>query len=636
LAAGSPPARLHPNLILGAILLIGLLHGLIYVFLTPPWQHYDEPGHFEYAWLAANREAWPAPGEYDQSLRRELAASMQAHDFFKGLTLRPNLVAASAPVWIGVSQVGDRPAYYWLVARVLRPLRFLPVETQLYAARLVSLSLYLASLGAAWGLLGALLPASARLRWIVPLSMALLPGFTELMTAVNNDALAVAAFSGFLCAAARTLRDGLSPWRAAGVALTAGLCMVVKNTVFLALPLGVAVLLLGLIPPARRSWAVGGLLASGLLLAGVLFRPGQARSWYPVQPQAQASRGASAAPGLGSASLQLRLQPGQSRAGVRQPLHPDLVQMAAGTSLTLGSFIWSDQPAQAQIGIETSQGERLLKTFSIDQAPRFFAFTFEMPRQARLAWIQLTLVSIDIERGSQAHFDGVTLAPGAFPADPAPTWQSGMAEQGAWNGQAVRNLVRNASAEKSWLGVRTLPGPGGGFFDQGPLASAVAALGDPGGSAWYFREAYTQLVRTFWAKFGWAHIPLPGWAYTGLALLTWLGILGAGRAAWQTRRSLAWDQVFLLGGAALGVGVQAVVRGSESLFLEMVIPSARYTYPAIIPVMLALCAGWLAWLDGLGSRLRLPGWLAYLLGGLFFLGLIALSLAVQIQYYASP
>ena len=30
------------------LLLVGLVHGLIYVFLVPPWQHYDEFNHFQY------------------------------------------------------------------------------------------------------------------------------------------------------------------------------------------------------------------------------------------------------------------------------------------------------------------------------------------------------------------------------------------------------------------------------------------------------------------------------------------------------------------------------------------------------------------------------------------------------------
>ena len=85
------------NRTLSIILVLGLVHGLLYVFLEPPWQHYDEPTHFEYAWLIANRAALPQGDDFDQGMRREVAASMLEHGFFNNLSYRPNLVS-STPV----------------------------------------------------------------------------------------------------------------------------------------------------------------------------------------------------------------------------------------------------------------------------------------------------------------------------------------------------------------------------------------------------------------------------------------------------------------------------------------------------------------------------------------------------------
>ena len=45
--------------VLGVILLLGLVHDLVYILFVPLWQHYDEPAHFEYAWLIANRGSLP-------------------------------------------------------------------------------------------------------------------------------------------------------------------------------------------------------------------------------------------------------------------------------------------------------------------------------------------------------------------------------------------------------------------------------------------------------------------------------------------------------------------------------------------------------------------------------------------------
>ena len=55
---------------------VGLLHGLLYVFLVPPWQHNDEPNHFEYVWLAAHRDGLPVPGDYDVAMSRAVVKSM--------------------------------------------------------------------------------------------------------------------------------------------------------------------------------------------------------------------------------------------------------------------------------------------------------------------------------------------------------------------------------------------------------------------------------------------------------------------------------------------------------------------------------------------------------------------------------
>ncbi len=61
---------------LGLVLCVAALQGLLYVFLLPPWQHYDEPTHFEYAWLIANRGHLPTVVDVDPIMRREVAASM--------------------------------------------------------------------------------------------------------------------------------------------------------------------------------------------------------------------------------------------------------------------------------------------------------------------------------------------------------------------------------------------------------------------------------------------------------------------------------------------------------------------------------------------------------------------------------
>ena len=125
----------------------------------------------------------------------------------------PNLTDPSRELWIGYSQVGDSPFYYFLAALPLRLLKDAPIPTQLYAGRLVSLLFYLLTIWAAIQFAAELTPPGSPLRWLLPLFLALLPGFTEFMTALNNHTAAIGLGSVWIWLAvtaypARTQVDG--------------------------------------------------------------------------------------------------------------------------------------------------------------------------------------------------------------------------------------------------------------------------------------------------------------------------------------------------------------------------------------------------------------------------------------------
>ena len=67
---------------LALCLLAGLLMGVFFIFLLPPWQHYDEPKHFEHVWLAANLDRLPGPEDRDEELNRQVMASMGLYRFY--------------------------------------------------------------------------------------------------------------------------------------------------------------------------------------------------------------------------------------------------------------------------------------------------------------------------------------------------------------------------------------------------------------------------------------------------------------------------------------------------------------------------------------------------------------------------
>src|SRR3954468_13959322 len=85
------------------VLLIALCQGVLYLCLQPPWQHYDEPTHFEYAWLIAHHPGLPTFGAVDQAARRDIAASMIQYDFFRNIPW-PALLT-NGPIEIGVSEL---------------------------------------------------------------------------------------------------------------------------------------------------------------------------------------------------------------------------------------------------------------------------------------------------------------------------------------------------------------------------------------------------------------------------------------------------------------------------------------------------------------------------------------------------
>ena len=233
------------------ILLVSLINGMAYLILVPPWQHYDEPGHFEYAWLAANLDHWPLSGEYDQYMRREVAASMIEHDFYRGMSGFPNLLEINKPVEIGIAQTGDLPAYYFLASIPLRIMKFTDITWQLYCTRMVSVLFLVFTVFLAFKTSCLVFGDDHPLVWMVPLFMAFLPALVDLMSAVNNDVAAIAFFTLFVYAAVRLNKKGVNLFNLGLLFAAMVLCMFTKSTAWLALPLGGLSLIMALF---KKKW----------------------------------------------------------------------------------------------------------------------------------------------------------------------------------------------------------------------------------------------------------------------------------------------------------------------------------------------------------------------------------------------
>lgn len=637
---GSAPARRHlsERAVLAILLLVALVNGLIFVFLMPPWQHYDEPGHFEVVWLAANQNRLPTSGDYNPELSRAVVVSMIQNRFY-GPDTTAGLPAEGEPVQVpGYRQLDEPPGYYLFAALPLRLARLFGVEAvaaQLRAARLASLALFLLVVLCAWGITAELTRPGHVLRWMVPLSLALLPGFVDLMTAVNNDVGAIAAFSLFLWGAVRLVQRRFSWVNLAWCLAAVVLCTFTKVTALFAAALFPIAVLLSLGRGRLRwlAWAALGL--AGLALLAVTLSWGDAGWWARNTLQEGSTRVETPQAPLGTHAFQLSLPAGSSATYDFQ-LH-QLIDLPQGVSLqgqevTVGAWMWADRPLLASSPVlNTFAGlKKYQTTAELTETPQFVAFTAPIEGDAQRNFISLAPLVQAGEAPTNVYFDGIVVVPGRWPLDQPPEFADSRGETGIWGGQPFQNLLRNPSAETAWvrlrpwvdrLGVRLLPDKGA----NQPSVTLYYFL-DQAGTAQFQRESIQVLFRTFWARFGWGHVPLlHPWAY-GLILVVMLsGILAALAALWRLRKSFPWRSAFLLGLALLGISLQTLMRGANypTQLRAIYYPTARYAYPAIIPALLWLNLGWYEIGRGLKNGLRLPG---QALAGLYIAGWVIFDL----------
>jgi hypothetical protein len=605
------------------VLAAGLLHGLLYVFVVPPWQHYEEPAHFEYAWMIFTRRSIPGFGTFDNDIRRLIAESMIAHDFYRGMDYVPDLTRTDQPIDIGLGQADTAPLFHIVMTVPLGLFAPAGVEAQLYAARLTSLALFLLTLWVAYRLVGELTPAGHPLRWLVPAGMALLPALVDIMTAVNDDVGAVAVFSAFLWAGTRLLMRGVSTPRVAALLSFAALCAVAKTTTLIALALAPLAIVLAVWRRWRWTWgAVGAFVCAAGFLA--VFGWGEAAGWYPRGRVGDPARAAIPSP-VGRHALTLA-KPGLE---LWQPIpSPDLAALR-GQTVTLGAWVWASVPGSVVLPMVGDGQHWLSQSAVVGTQPGFYRFETVVPAAWTKAYVRLVGVPMGDGPGRVAvYYDGLTLLAGSWPTE-TPLFYDANAAAGEWAGRPFANAVRNASAEASTLRLRSWVSRAFQAITGDYLAPAtlLAAFLDWRPQRWLYAATTSWLFSSFWARFGWAHVSVPAGWYLYAAGLTVAGLLGAivalGRAV--PCQSVSWRRALLwLAAAALLSWGTVFLRGLFTVLDAVVLlPVARYAFPVIIPTLLVLMAGWL---QGLG-RARASWILAA------FLVLDAVSLLSIYRFY---
>jgi hypothetical protein len=612
--------------ILFLLLLFGLIHGIVYVRLVPPWQHYDEPGHFEYAWLIAHQLKFPEEGDYNQSMRRELAASMIEFDFFKGMDFRPNLLSIEEPIWIGISQTAGLPLYYTLVALPLWVVQYTDITFQLYLARCVSLLLYLGTIVAAYGIAGEISVQNDPLRWLLPITVALLPGFVDVMTAVNDDVGATAVFSLFLWAGVRLIVKGFSWMRAIALVITAIACTQTKNTVIIAALLAGIPLVLNTFKRSPQRYVWMGMAVLVALLGLFVIRRGDAANWIRQTNQRIDTSAARVDAPVGKEVFQFN-----TKYGAFQLIPQKDIQDLRSKTITLGAWMWADNPTRAYLPGLRLDGAQQHQIAEIGRRPQYYTYTTTLPSDLA-QMIVMVSPGYEPEHGGRVYYDGITLVEGDYSASGEPVARNTDASKLVWNSSIVKNYIRNASAESGWFFLSPRLTRLLDYYIPGRSDLYVSLLQDWRSANWYYRLTFLNLHQTFWGKFGWGHVPLqPVVLYPVLALISISGLVFAPVRLSRQRRELNLGAYLYLFISAAIIWFFTILRGLTSITEILFIPSARYAYPAIIPTILAFNLGWLEiirWLRMDKNASRLAG--IFLLT---FLLLAVLAIYSIIHYY---
>jgi hypothetical protein len=629
-----------------AVLATALIHGLLYVFLVPPWQHYDEPTHFEYAWLIANRLQLPQEGDQDATMRRETMRSMVRHGFYTHNNLGPPPDVDALPddqLNLYLSQLDDPPGYYLFAALPLVLARNADITTQLYLNRIASLLLLLVCVVIAWAAVREVTTETSPLRWAVPLSIALLPAYVDIMTAANNDAGANTAFAAFLWVSLVCIKRGLSLPRFIALIGLCGVCFFIKRTVAIAIVIAPLVVLFAVLRGRRAkiAWAALGLGVAALLVG--LYAWGDAAAWYRGTQQLTTTRDAApdaidASINLGPTAFRLDVIAGQPPPSVLQLIPPNEANAWGDTVVTLGAWIWATQPATVSLPVLFVQGgsQRFLHQAQVDATPSFHAFTITLPTQPSRTWVTLTPFDQPTSAPMTVFYDGVVLMEGQAAISEPPRFDNASAQTGRWGDRPFFNRVRNASAEDAWPYMQpfwtALP-PMNRTREFVPYNLTVSPL-DPVGAGWYFGAAVENIVRTFWSAAGWGGVRLSDAWYAGLTLVTAAGLIGGlwVASALRLRKWLFWTALGVVGLATASIIGLTFLRGIHSLLYTVFIPGARYLFPAIWPIMLLLVAGWREVARGVRAVVvsfgAADGWRWDVVGSVVFISLfVALDVA---------
>ncbi len=565
---------------LACVLVVAGVQGIVFLTLVPPWQHDDEPSHFEYVWLMAFRPSWPVVRTSDPEIA-QIGGTGSALSHF--------------------------PTYYLIVSLPLRLTSGLTVIEQLYVARGVSLVMFVVTVAILGGIARTLFHEGHHMRWLIPLTATLIPPFANIMTAVNNDVGTILGFSLFLWSVVRIIVLGWSVRRAAWVVGTALIAAAMKNVAVAAIFIAPLVLLMA--AGLRRRWRWKRLIAAQVgastVFLGSVLTWGDPAGWYRYGAVSIDGAARAVVPATPHGQQAFRLTSGVSLyddfSGLATPIASADVPLIAGQPITIGAWVWASHPVTiAGPGVLYNEGARpaamMTPVIEASTTPRFVAWTFEAPEALSSLQVFVPAPPPDTDPPVTLFVDGVVAVQGSFSADTPPIFDRS-ATGGFWEGRPFVNLVRNGSAEQAWPYVRPEVDSTARSFVRISLSRIAASMFDIERTVplILFDRVPDIIFRSF-ASLGWGRLMLTGniWLLA-LNFVFLITVAGCIRLA-MTHNDRSDRRIAIVAFVVIGllIWVNAVLRTMNALSIQPP-PLPRYGFPAIGSLTLVLAGGWLAW-----------------------------------------
>jgi hypothetical protein len=471
---------------------------------------------------------------------------------------------------------------------VIRPFLSNPVEQQLIAARVSSVAFLLITVLATYGLARTLTGPQHPLRWMMPAFPALLPPFVDLMSAVNNDAGAIAAFSLFLWGCAHWVRRRDDGWIARlltglWVITTSALCFAMKTNTVYAPILAIIALSIGAVHGKIRAVLLGLLVLGTIAAAALALQAGDRRGWYrtfssesSLPTHCDSNICASLA-----RPVAIRISPDATRTPyLFQSLPQATTQALAGKRVTVSAWMWADHAGiRAPAPWLAANHANLVEVVTtLSPQPTRITYTVGIPDGA--AYVRLSLYG---SQTSTVYYDDVRVQP------LQKTGELGENAARFGTGAETALALRNGALR---IAKRAAPQ----WFNFPLMLSSIQ---DPYGAGWYFQQVAGDFFVTFWARFGWGEVAAPAvvlWLSSVLSLIALAGALAYAFESKTWRHPALWS-IAICALAFTILIVPAMTRmitwGLEERFWTA---SVRYLYPCIAVFAQLFAIGVYRWL----------------------------------------